>query len=91
MDRLVGKYGTYGGCISRINAKTNKVDSWPSSVERQAVNSIVAGVKYIYYTAGKNGNSLDSLDCVPSIVTVNYDGEFVKNRLSFCETEIYLL
>lgn len=71
-------YGTYGGCISRINTKTNKVDSWPSSVEKQAVNSIVAGVKYIYYTTGKNGNGLDSLDCVPSIVAVNYDGEFVK-------------
>jgi len=72
------EYGTYGGCISRIDTGTNIVDSWPSYIEGQAINSIAAGKKYIYYTTGKNGNGLSTLDCIPYLVAINYDGSFAQ-------------
>jgi len=54
-----GTYGNYGGTISRINTKTNKVDFWHQLVPLQTHGNLAASSKWIYSTTNGSTSGLD--------------------------------
>jgi len=53
-------YGTYGGALSRVDPCTNAVTVWPDLIPGQALISLAADSRYLYFTTGGNGNGLST-------------------------------
>jgi hypothetical protein len=53
-------YGTYGGGLSRVNVDTLEVKIWYDPVPKQAVASLAAGKKYLFFSTSGEANGLSA-------------------------------
>ena len=77
-------YGAYGGGISRIDPATHEMTCWHDPVEGQAISSIEADERYIYFVTCGEANGLPYKEGRFSLCVWNGSREEIK-RITFGE------
>lgn len=54
----MARYGVYGGGLSRVDVETGAVTVWEDPIPGQALMSLAADERYLYFTTGGAGNGL---------------------------------
>lgn len=54
----MARYGVYGGGLSRVDVQTDEVTVWDDPIPGQALMSLAADERYLYFTTGGAGNGL---------------------------------
>ncbi|MCL2518159.1 MAG: WD40 repeat domain-containing protein [Oscillospiraceae bacterium] len=72
-------YGTYGGGYSRLDVNTDEQTLWKNPVSEQAVSSLTAGDKYLYFTTDNSANGLLPKAEDVHLCVIDTDGNLVKD------------
>lgn len=54
----LAKYGTYGGCLTRVDPETLELHRWDKPVPGQGLSRIAADHRFLYFTTGAHANGL---------------------------------